>query len=237
MKWILVDNRISAAMERTFQKHGIYLLRLPPSPDLPNAISSHPDTLIFKHSSDLLTCCEYAECAVSVFSDVRELSHGLSLSFCDERFGKGYPADAVLNAKVIGNFLFANTKNISRSVLCIAEKYGLHVINVNQGYPNCAILSPDGSSAITADRGLYKALLRCGIDALLISEGYIELLPYEYGFIGGASAVVGDTVFFFGNLDSHPDSEAIREFIEARGKKCVSLSEERLTDLGGCVEI
>lgn len=237
MKWVLIDERMSKKMERTLAKHGIYAIRLPRASSLPDAICSHPDTLIFKYKNILLSSCEYAEEALHVFSDIREISSELQLRFCDESFGKSYPGDAILNAKVIGKHLFANTKNISGSILEIAESGGLTVENVNQGYTNCAILCIDGESAITADRGLYQSLTRCKINTLLISHGNIELAPYEYGFIGGASGVIGDTVYFFGDLERHPDASLIREFVEARGKKCVSLSDEPLIDLGGFVEI
>lgn len=237
MKWVLIDERMSKEMERTLAKHGIYTIRLPRASSLPDAICAHPDTLIFKCKNVLMSSCEYAEEALHIFSDIREISGDLQLRFCDESFGKSYPQDAILNAKVIGNYLFANTKNISCSILEVAKKSGLRVKNVNQGYTNCAILCIDNESAITADRGLYQSLSDCNINALLISHGHIELPPYEYGFIGGACGVIGDTVFFFGNLDRHPDTGSIRKFIEERGKKCVSLSDEPLTDLGGFVEI
>ena len=117
----------------------------------------------------------------------------------------------------------------------IAKKQGKTLVNVNQSYPNCSILRLDDESAITADRGLYKALCSIGIDTLLISEGHISLPPYRYGFIGGASGVFDGRVMFFGNIDLHPDGEKIRQFISARGKKCISLSREPLRDFGGMI--
>ena len=119
----------------------------------------------------------------------------------------------------------------------IGKKSGLTLLNVNQSYPNCSILKIDEQSAVTSDRGLYKALCENGIDTLLIEEGHISLPPYEYGFIGGASGVYGDKVMFFGNIDLHPDGEKIRKFIQEKGKRCISLSDAPLRDLGGMIFI
>ena len=55
------------------------------------------------------------------------------------------------------------------------------------------------------------------------------------GFIGGASAVVGREVLFFGALARHPDAERIARFLAACGYTPVSLSDQPLTDFGGCV--
>ena len=74
-----------------------------------------------------------------------------------------------------------------------------------------------------------------GIRVTLISKGGISLPPYDYGFIGGASGVVGRKIYFFGDLNSHPDSAVIRKAIEEEGFIPVSLSDERLRDLGGMI--
>jgi hypothetical protein len=92
-------------------------------------------------------------------------------------------------------------------------------------------------NAITADPGIYKKLTSLGINTLLIKCGGISLPPYEYGFIGGASGVDGDTVFFLGNLDLHPSANEIKDFIMGLGMRVISLSDEPLSDLGGLIFI
>ena len=57
--------------------------------------------------------------------------------------------------------------------------------------------------------------------------------PYEYGFIGGSGGVDGKSVFFLGDIMTHPDGERITEFIENLGMKVVSLGEGELQDMGG----
>ena len=237
MKAVICDGRISPAMERGLEKHGYYLIKLPGSKELPFGISSHPDTLIFRLGSTFLTTCDYGEAASYVFSDIREFCQDSKLIFSDEGFGNLYPADAIFNAIEFGNVMIANTKTVSPKVLEIAKKQGLSIKNVNQGYPNCSILKLNEKNAITSDAGIYKALCEIGVNTLLIEPGHILLPPYDYGFIGGASGVHGDKVFFLGNPEGHPDYERIIGFINDLGMKAISLSSEPLTDLGGLIFI
>jgi hypothetical protein len=98
-------------------------------------------------------------------------------------------------------------------------------------------LKLDEENAITADEGIYRALREISVNALLIKPGHISLPPYSYGFIGGASGVDTDKVFFLGDFSSHPDKEKMQDFIENLGMKIISLSDEPLMDLGGLMFI
>ena len=237
MKAVICDGRISPAMERGLQKYGYYVIKLPAAKTLPEGISSHPDSLIFRLGDIFLTTCEYGEDASYVFSDVREFLESSRLYFIDESFEKSYPKDAMLNALSFGKTLIANKKTVAPKILEISEKEGYTLKNVNQGYPNCSILKLDEENAITADAGIYKALCEIGVRTLLISQGHISLPPYDYGFIGGASGVDGDKVFFLGDLSRHPDAEKIESFIKELGMRVICLSDEPLADLGGLIFI
>ena len=59
----------------------------------------------------------------------------------------------------------------------------------------------------------------------------------EYGFIGGASAVLGDMVLFFGDPLSHPCGADIVRFTEAHGGRIETTGAHELRDLGSCVMI
>ena len=76
------------------------------------------------------------------------------------------------------------------------------------------------------------------IHVLKISPGHISLPGCKYGFIGGASFIDerAKTVYFFGEIDSHPDATNIISFIEQAGYSVFSLDGE-LTDFGGAVII
>ena len=237
MRAVICDERISPKMEKCLQKYGYYIIKLPRCESLPEAISSHPDSLIFRLGNIFLSTCDYGERAACVFSDIREFSAESRIFFIDEILGKSYPSDTRLNAISFGKNLITNTKTISNQILDIAKKDGFFIQNVNQSYPNCSILKLNDDNAITADPGIYKKLTSLGINTLLIKCGGISLPPYEYGFIGGASGVDGDRVFFLGNLDLHPSASEIKEFITGLGMRVISLSDEPLSDLGGLIFI
>ena len=82
---------------------------------------------------------------------------------------------------------------------------------------------------------MAQVLKNNGIETLLIGPGHIALPPHEYGFIGGASFVHEKQVYFFGDINLHPDSSAILDFIYRHGYEAISLAEEGLLDLGGAV--
>ena len=233
MKAVICDNRINSAAERELMKRGYTVLKLPRHKRLTEAIESHPDSLIFRLGDTLIATCEYCEEAAFIFSDIREFCPEVKLKFIDVSLGKGFPNDARMNAAVIGKYLIANKKTIAKEILEIGEKEGLTLINVNQSYPNCSILKINDENVITADVGISRALSVTGINVLLIEPGHIFLPPYEYGFIGGSGGVDGKSVFFLGDIMTHPDGERITEFIENLGMKVVSLGEEKLEDMGG----
>ena len=68
---------------------------------------------------------------------------------------------------------------------------------------------------------------------MYIASGGISLPPYGTGFIGGASGVDGDTVYFTGDIMTHPDGARITDALSSRGAKCVSLCDGGLFDVGG----
>ena len=233
MKALICDNRISEKIERRLLIEGYYIIKLPASSSLPEAIAAHPDSLIFRLGDTFVTTCDYAEEAAYVFSDIREFCHSSRIVFIDEALGKSYPEDARLNAVSVGSFLIANKKTVAREILEISEKLGFCTQNVNQGYPNCSILKLNDKNIITADEGIARKLQSLGVNVLLIEPGHISLPPYAYGFIGGASGVDGNKVYFLGDYKLHPDGERMEKFIRDAGFTPVALSDKPLVDLGG----
>ena len=75
------------------------------------------------------------------------------------------------------------------------------------------------------------------IDVLKISSGNIGIEQYNYGFIGGASFTYGETVYFFGDINKHPDGDFVVQAINRRNKKICCLSDDLLYDYGGAVII
>ena len=76
------------------------------------------------------------------------------------------------------------------------------------------------------------------MDVLRIRPGYIELIGYDYGFIGGAAFLINDhTLAFTGALDRHPDKDRILDFLAQHGVQPVFLTEVPIFDIGGAVAL
>ena len=226
----LVDERISPKCERRLTLEGFHLIKLPPSPKLPKPLASHPDMLLFHHNGNIIASAEYCERYPWVFSDIREYS-GASLTFTSDVFSDKYPRDAIFNALVIENKIFMRENTVSSALRDYAVRRGLETVRTEQGYPACTTLA-FGSRAVTSDMGMAKILEGCGVSVTSIQNGDISLPPYEYGFIGGASGVYKNKIYFLGDITSHRDYRLIESAVFEAGYTPVSLSDEPLSDLG-----
>lgn len=148
-----------------------------------------------------------------------------------------YPENVLLNAALVGNRLFCKADAIADKVRDFCEDNSIRVVDNKQGYSKCSTLVINENAVITADKSIYNAAVKENIDVLLITPGFIRLDDDNFGFIGGASGVIGDTVLFFGDVYSHPDAKLITEFIEKYDMNYISLCDGCLVDLGGLVVI
>lgn len=236
MRILIVDGRIPEKCERALIKEGFFLIKLPPDPDLGAAVASHPDTALFFSGGEIITTADYCDAAAYVFSDIREMRPDVKISFTADRREAAYPKDCIMNALVIGNRIFCKADTASETIRDFAKRRGYRIIHTNQGYPACSTLT-FGNSAITADKGLAELLKSSGVNVTLISAGGISLPPYEYGFIGGASGVYNNKVYFFGDISTHPDGDKICDAIRNEGYIPVSLCDGGLRDLGGFIAL
>ena len=148
--------------------------------------------------------------------------------------GPNYPCDASLCACAVGKRLI-HSRHVSDEA--ILREFCGEYIDVRQGYARCSVCAVDDSSVITADAGIAAAAERAGITVLRISPGHVALDGFSYGFIGGASFCCGSTVYFTGSLAAHPDGSRIADFISARGKASVCLTDMQLFDIGSAVVV
>lgn len=234
MKTVIVDERISEGFERALLLRGFGVLKLPRDRRLGDAVCSHPDTLLFYHGGEMITTAEYCDDTAYFFSDLREFCPEVKITFTADERSALYPFDCVMNALVIGNKIFAKIDTLSESIKDFARERGYKLCNTKQGYPACTVLA-FGNYAITSDRGMARVLTDEGVEVTLIREGHILLDSCDYGFIGGASGVAGEKVYFFGDIESHPDGDLICDRIRRAGFTPISLSSEPLRDLGGMI--
>ena len=197
---------------------------------LPAPVADHADMLCY--AADERTGFSYD---ISLIETINK--QGRAYRLPREPLGGQYPHDVRLNCLRLGKKLIANTKFCSRDILDDAEKRGLVIIHVNQGYARCSTLAVNESAVITADDGIAAALEKAGVEVLRIRQGYIRIPQYEYGFIGGAGARLGKDILFYGDPARHPHGQRIIDFINDRGLGIWCSGNHELIDFGSCVEV
>ena len=219
---LYIGSAVSTACKDTLKKLNIPFSVMKDNRFLPHPINSHPDM------SAVFVCGK-------LFS-AGEMATFFSCADTGEDFGKEYPNDILFNGFTLGKKLFCNKKGFSGTVIDFAVQNGFEVVNVKQGYAKCSTLLLGEVGAITADKDIKKAVEPfCKV--LKIEAGDVLLPPYDFGFIGGASFVLGKTVYFFGDISHHRNSNEILNFISELDFNAVSLSDEPLTDCGGAIWI
>lgn len=212
------------------------IIQLPPDPSLPNAVDGHSDLLIFRIENYLITRKSFYKKAKDQIDLICKETR-LELILSEAESGSKYPGDCGLCAAVSGDKIICREASADGEIMRLAEFLGFDIINVPQGYSKCSCAILADGAIITADRGIASVTLKSGINTLLISDGHVYLPGYSYGFIGGATGLCGDTLYFCGDIKTHPDHEAIEAFALKHKTKCVSLGHERLYDVGSLIFI
>ena len=231
---ILASGGMPVAMRRRLETEvgGEFdILYLPPDPALSDPVAAHPDMIAFVLGDSVVMPAEYLDRYPGIAVRIKEKT-GIEPIRSQAARGPRYPDDIALNCAAAGNVLFCHYSHAAPEIKEIARRRGLRLVGVRQGYAACSCLTGDGFF-ITADPSLAAAADAEGLDPLVIKEGHISLPGYGTGFIGGASGAVGKRVFFFGDLFSHPDGDAIAKRISDAGFEFVCLSGGPLLDSGG----
>ena len=212
---------------------GYEVLTLPRHDTLPSAISHHPDSLVFRGEDRIIVDKDYYRANEAFFLSIKKRCPSLRIVLSTDKLGDKYPCDTRLNAIRLKNELFCHLESISSAITEYAAEMGLQLVDTRQGYPACSTLKIREDAVISADRGLTATYKRHGISVYEIDEGGILLPPYKYGFIGGASVVLGDRVCFFGDISAHPSREIIEKALNDHSLIPHCIMGGPLCDLGG----
>lgn len=231
----LSDRRMPRAAWDDLSGRGIIPLPLAPSPVLPQPVASHTDLLVFPLGKDLLACESALSGSPEVFARLSDAGFAVTAT---KDGGARYPADVGLCALALESqkLIVCRAAATDPLLLTMAERAGLRVLNVRQGYAKCSCAALGDGAVITADRGIAAALTAAGCDVLVIRPGFVSLPGYDTGFIGGASGLWQQdgtrTLVFCGALDAHPDGGAIRDFCARHGTDVLCLGDGPLFDVG-----
>ena len=220
----VIDPRMPEKAKTRLRQMDYYVVEAPLHPELAEPVKGHPDMMIFSHGKKVI----YEPRLERIVEILRDKGYE-----CVK--GEGikslkYPEDIIYDACGIGEYIIRYDARIEKNIENLDAKF----IKVKQGYVKCSIAQVDDKSIITSDKGIYD---KCNVGAisvrpLHIRPGHVKLPGYKTGFIGGASGMHKDKIFFIGSLKTHPDGKLISEFIEKRGKKVVELYDGPLYDAG-----
>ena len=230
---VIIGENADEKIRTAITKLGFYVVTLPAEGGLASPISSHADMLLCVIDHYFFCSKNYYSKNKNLFSKIEDF--GYSPILCDIERKKEYPFDIQLNQAVIGNYIIGKKDACAKEILNFASNNGYTYISVKQGYAKCSSLILNEKAIICADDRISSSALKLGIDILKIenSSENIILNGYNYGFIGGASAVYNNTVFFFGDVSKHKNYEIISAFCEKHDFHINSLTDAPLTDIGG----
>jgi hypothetical protein len=228
---ILHDKRLPAEYKKALSDnlHDVFFVSFEGIPgNVYDSISSHPDIYIFQ--LDEKTVVHAPGVPEEKLKELRE--SGIELVIGEEDPHGRYPQTARYNAARVGDFVFGNLEYTDPTIIKEACDRGLKCMNVEQGYTRCSLLAVSDNALITADGSIAQVAKNEGLEVLFISSGSVFLPGERYGFIGGAGGRIEDKVILLGSIDTHPDSEEIKDFITHNSGKIISLAGKPLYDAG-----
>ncbi len=234
VKLAIVDKRITPTMEKNLRARGIDLIKTIGCENSYDAIKFHPDISIFKLNDENIVVSP----DVYDYYNDKLKKYNFNVIKGDLPIESKYPNNIQYNVCLFGKYAIHNFDYTDKNILNYIKENNLTMINVNQGYTKCSVCIVDENSIITSDEGIYKEVIKHNIDCLLISKGNIDLFNMNYGFIGGCSGLISHKeLAFYGNIKLHPDYNMIYDFVKSKNKEIVSLSDEKLLDLGSLIPI
>ena len=229
---VLLDYRTPYKIVSALKKYGIIPVFTKKAAFLYDEINGHPDIIIHHLEKNIFAAAPFA---YNYFKEKLPSSICIQGSAC---LSCNYPEDIAYNIARIGNLAFHNLKYTDKNIREYYERIGVKLINVRQGYSKCNICIVSDKAIITSDISIAKQADLYNLDVLLISHGSILLGGLNYGFIGGVSGLISpDNLAFAGDISMHPDYEKITDFCDKYGVDAVSLSDDKLVDIGSIIPI
>jgi hypothetical protein len=230
----LVDGRLPIELEKNLVNKGIRLIKTKKIKELYDAISYHPDIMLCHVGDDEIVAAPNVSESI-IYSLENE---GFKIIMGKKTLGRNYPLDIPYNVAVFGKYAVCSMKNTDEVLLDVLMRRGYTIINVKQGYAKCSISIINDNAIVTSDCGIHNILSENNIKSLPITPGNIELFEMNYGFIGGASGGISSSdIAFLGDVNLHPDSIKICNFLNENNKRPTSLGKSTMVDLGTIIPL
>ncbi len=222
---VLVDFRTHNETINELNRIGYSVYKTTSVDSLYEEVKGHADMQIHFINSK-------AFCAPEVYDYYNKLDLiGIKLIKGSQPLKETYPDDVLYNVCNIGKYVISRPLCTAIEIFSEYRSLKKEFLNARQGYAKCSICVVNENSAITADDGMYNLLKRNNINVLKINDGYVSLYNMK-GFIGGASGLINNTLYFNGDIKTHPDYDNIKSFCNNVGVDIYSLNNGPLIDIG-----
>ena len=222
---IVIDKKIPEKAKIKLTGYG-NLLELKTNGITYDAISGHPDIFFSVLNNDIIAAPNLPQ---KFRAELKK--HQISFHEGEQVVGQKYPESSIYNIVSTSQFLIHNLKYTDLAVKDLAM--GLDQIHVKQAYTRCNLIALKNQRFITSDRGIEKALKKRSLEVFYFSPDGIILPGFKNGFIGGCAGVLGDQLFFIGNLSHYPAGNQLRNQIIVWGYQIIELYDGPLFDGGG----
>ena len=191
---------------------GFEVLSLPQDIRLQEPVRSHADMLLSVIENNVFCSEQYFNLNQRLFARIE--TYGYTVTPCHIEVMPKYPNDISLNLLYVKGHIFGKIDCLAKEIKEFANENNISLIPVNQGYTKCSTLLLGDKAIVCADDGIITEAEKIGLLCLKAenSPEAITLQGYGYGFIGGASGVFKNNVYFAGNVKYHPQCETITAF-------------------------
>jgi len=201
----------------TFQTNGI----------TSNSISGHPDIFLYQ-DKDHLIVAPNSPVDLFIFLDNNNIKYTKG---CRE-VGHELDDHVQYNCLSTSEF-FIHKSGYTDSTILEINKYK-EFVQLPQAYARCSLVHLCENNFLTSDRGIEKVLLQRGLSCFYFNPEEITIKDHKNGLIGGAVGMLGNKIFFNGNIELHADGLRLKEHLLNLNFEIVNLSDEHLYD-GGCI--
>ena len=223
MTYVLVAENFPEKAAEKLKKYG-QVIRTKANKSVLKGLDNHPDILVHPlPNGDLVVDRDNFDYYKKIFPDKKVIPSYLSLS-------AKYPRDIHLNVFAFKKIFIHNLKHTDQVILDYYKNRGYEMVNIKQGYAKCSCLVTH-DFVITSDGGIYETLKDL-IPIYKIDHGQIKLQNFNYGFIGGATGVLGKKIFFTGDFSHHSSHEEILKIINKYDYEIEILSKDPIEDYG-----
>ncbi len=225
----IANTAYSELIELLSEKDTVVLIPIVDA--LYDGIRNHPDLHLCIFGQTIFISKEIEPAIGHILED-----NCLDYDVISEALGAAYPNTAQLNAFVAGSDFICNKRLIAKSLLRSVIESSVPIIHVNQGYARCTTVPIADHAVITDDLGIRKVLESNGYKVTYVEPGHVMLPGQPYGFIGGTAGVIGDTLYFNGDISQHPGYDAITLACERHGLGICYIKDKPLVDIGSILQ-